>query len=306
MKIEILDEIKQALANNQPVVSLESTIISHGMPYPQNIEMAQTCENIIRQNNAIPATIAIINGVIKVGLTPEDLHYLATNKEVYKTSSRDLGYVIANKLTGATTVATTSLISEKVGIKVFATGGIGGVHRNAQVTFDISNDLEILAKTSVLVVCAGPKSILDLPLTLEYLETKGVEVLGYQTSKLPAFYCNTSDYDVTYKVNDAHEAANVMYAKWTLENSGIILANPIPQEHSLDATYINKIIQDALLESQEKNITGKQTTPFLLQAITNKTQNKSLQANIALVYNNAAVAAQVACAYANIANQKKC
>ncbi|MCV3754263.1 pseudouridine-5'-phosphate glycosidase [Ureaplasma zalophigenitalium] len=300
MKIEILEEIKQALANNQPVVSLESTIISHGMPYPQNIEMAQTCESIVRQNNAVPATIAIINGVIKVGLSEVDLHYLATNKEVYKTSSRDLGYVIANKLTGATTVATTALISEKVGIKVFATGGIGGVHRNAQTTFDISNDLEVLSKTSVLVVCAGPKSILDLPLTLEYLETKGVEVLGYQTSKLPAFYCDTSDYDVTYQVNSVQEVAKVMKAKWALQNSGIILANPIPKTQSLDATYINQIIQDALLESQVKNIVGKDTTPFLLQAITNKTANKSLEANIALVYNNATVAAQIASAYADI------
>ncbi|MCV3743396.1 pseudouridine-5'-phosphate glycosidase [Ureaplasma sp. ES3154-GEN] len=297
MKIQILDEIKNALANNQAVVSLESTIISHGMPYPQNIAMAKECERIIREQNAIPATIAIIKGVIKVGLSNEDLEYLATAKDVYKTSTRDLGYVLANKLTGATTVATTSLISQHVGIKVFATGGIGGVHRNAQETFDISNDLEVIAKTPILVVCAGPKAILDLPLTLEYLETKGVEVLGYQTPKLPAFYSATSDLDVTYRINSVTEVADLMHAKWNLDQSGIILANPIPKAYSIPNEVINQYINRALQKAVDLKITGKDTTPFLLKEITEQTNSQSLEANIQLVYNNAKVAALVAVAY---------
>ncbi|GAA5414363.1 pseudouridine-5'-phosphate glycosidase [Ureaplasma ceti] len=300
MKIEILKEIQDAIANNLPVVSLESTIISHGMPYPQNVQMAKQCEAIVRENGAVPATIAIINGVVKVGLSDADLEYLATADNVIKTSTRDLGYVIGLKKTGATTVATTSLISEMVGIKVFATGGIGGVHRNAQQTFDISNDLEVLGNHKILVVCAGPKAILDIPLTLEYLETKGVEVLGYQTKKLPAFYSNTSDLDVVHSVNNANEVAHIMNAKWDILNSGILVANPVPEQYSIPNEEIGAVIDQAIADSVQQNINGKEITPFLLKTIVEKTASRSLETNIQLVFNNAKVAALIAVEYAKV------
>lgn len=298
MKIDIRSDIKKALEEQKPVVALESTIISHGMPYPTNVEMANHVEEIIQQSGAIPATIAIINGVIKVGLTKEELNYLAQAKDVLKVSKRDFGYVISKGLTGATTVSATMLIAHMAGIKVFATGGIGGVHRGAQETFDISRDLEELADVNVCVVCAGAKSILDLGLTMEYLETKGVEVIGYQTDELPAFYTRTSGYQVTYRLDSAQEISDLLKAKWGLGiKGGIVVANPIPEAHSQDPIAINKVIDIAIDTANKKGIKGKDTTPFLLDFIKTQTKGESLEANLELVYNNARLAALIAIAY---------
>ncbi|MFR3072237.1 MAG: pseudouridine-5'-phosphate glycosidase [Paeniclostridium sp.] len=293
--LHIHPEVKRALSEGQPVVALESTIISHGMPYPKNIEMAKNVSKIIRENGAIPATIAIIDGVLKVGLTTEEIEFLGTSKDVLKASRRDLPFIISKKLNGATTVATTMILADLAGVKVFATGGIGGVHRGAQETFDISADLQELANTNVAVVCAGAKSILDIGLTLEYLETNGVPVVGFGTEEFPAFYTRKSGFGVDYKVDSSMEVANALKAKWDLDlKGGMVIGNPIPKEFEMDYDTINSAIESALKEADENNITGKKVTPFLLDKVKTITAGKSLDANIELVYNNAKVAAQIA------------
>jgi len=298
--IEIHPNIADALKNNLPVVALESTIISHGMPYPDNVKMALQVEEKIKEEGAIPATIAILNGVIKVGLVHDDILYLAQAKHVYKVGKRDFAYVISQKKTGATTVSGTSLIASMVGIKVFATGGIGGVHRGAEKTFDISRDLEELSEVDVCVVCAGAKSILDLGLTLEYLETKGVEVIGYQTEELPAFYTRTSGFKVNYKLDTPKEIAELLKAKWSLHlKGGVVIANPIPEAYSMDEKVIQKAIDFALIEAEEQGISGQDVTPFLLSKVKAITEGSSLESNIELVYNNARLAAKIAIEYHN-------
>lgn len=289
------DEVKHALENNLPIVALESTIISHGMPYPQNVETALACEDIIRENGAVPATIAIIDGKIHIGLTREQVEFLASDAEILKASRRDLPYIIMNKKHGATTVAATMICADLAGIKVFATGGIGGVHRGAEKTMDISADLQELAHTEVAVVCAGAKSILDLGLTLEYLETFGVPVVGYQTDVLPAFYTRTSPYKVNFRLDTPEEIAALIQTKAELGlQGGTLITNPIPEQDSLDEAMINSIIDQAIKEAEEKNITGKEVTPFLLSRVKDMTEGKSLVANIALVKNNAKLGAQIA------------
>lgn len=301
MQMKIHPEIISALKHNKAVVALESTIITHGMPYPQNVEMAKTVEQIIRKHHAIPATIAIIQGVIHVGLDQAEIEYLAQAKDVIKVSKRDFGYVLSQKRDGATTVSGTMIAAEKAGIKVFATGGIGGVHREGQKTFDISRDLEELGAINVLVVCAGAKAILDLPLTMEFLETKGVEVLGYQTKELPAFYTRESGISVDYQMDSPMDVAKLMHAKWSMGiQGGILLTNPIPKAHSMNHLIINKAIDDALIHAKELGIKGKDTTPFLLSEIKDITGGNSLDANLELVYHNARVAAEIAVSYANL------
>ncbi|TFZ39969.1 pseudouridine-5'-phosphate glycosidase [Soehngenia longivitae] len=293
--VKLSKEVKEALRENKPVVALESTIISHGMPYPQNVETALNVERIIRENGAIPATIGIINGKLIAGLTEEEIDYMGKTKGILKVSRRDIPYVCAMKKDGATTVASTMIIAEMAGIKIFATGGIGGVHRGAETTMDISADLEELAQTNVAVVCAGAKSILDLGLTLEYLETKGVLVLGYQTNKLPAFYTRSSEFDVDYRIDSPKEIADIINIKWDLNlKGGILIANPIPKEYSMDEELINKSIEQAVNEANQKGIKGKALTPFLLSKIKDVTEGKSLESNIQLVYNNALLAAKIA------------
>lgn len=295
MNIRIKEEALQALKNKQPVVALESTIISHGMPYPQNVQTALEVERIIRENGAIPCTIGIIDGVGVVGMTPEEIEEFGKRKGIEKVSRRDLPVIMARKMWGATTVATTMILAAMAGIEVFVTGGIGGVHRGAQDTFDISADLQELAKTNVTVVCAGAKAILDLPLTLEVLETLGVSVLGYQTKKLPAFYTRTSGLEVDYELKDAKDAANIIHTKRVMGlDGGVLIANPIPEEYSMDETVINTAINQALKEMDEKGIHGKECTPFLLAKVKEITGGKSLESNIQLVYNNARVGAQIA------------
>ncbi|EZP76421.1 hypothetical protein H839_14129 [Parageobacillus genomosp. 1] len=289
------EEVAKAMKENKPVVALESTIISHGMPYPQNVETAKEVEQLIRENGAVPATIAILDGKIKIGVNEEELEFLGTSKEIEKVSRRDLPYVIAMKKHGATTVAATMICANMAGIKVFATGGIGGVHRGAERTMDISADLQELAHTNVAVVCAGAKSILDLGLTLEYLETNGVPVIGYGTDILPAFYSSTSPFKVNYRIDTPEEIAKLIATKWELGlNGGLIIANPIPKEDELEESYINSIIEEALKEAEEKQIAGKAVTPFLLDKVKTLTGGKSLEANIALVKNNAVLAAKIA------------
>jgi pseudouridylate synthase len=293
--LHIHPEVKKALSEGQPVVALESTIISHGMPYPKNVEMAKTVSKIIRENGAIPATIAIIDGVLKVGLSTEEIEFLGTSKDVLKASRRDLPFIISKKLNGATTVATTIILANLAGIKVFATGGIGGVHRGAQETFDISADLQELANTNVAVICAGAKSILDIGLTLEYLETNGVPVVGFGTEEFPAFYTRKSGFGVDYKVDSSMEVATALKAKWDLDlKGGMVIGNPIPEEFEMDYDLITNAIETALKEAEENNITGKKVTPFLLDKVKTITAGKSLESNIELVYNNAKVAAQIA------------
>ncbi len=294
--LEVSKEVQEALAAGKPVVALESTIISHGMPYPQNVETALNVERIIRENGAIPATIAIIGGKLKAGLSAEEIEYLGRKGQaVTKASRRDLPVLVARGDDGATTVATTMIIAAMAGIKVFATGGIGGVHRGAEVTMDISADLEELAQTPVLVVCAGAKSILDLGLTLEYLETKGVPVIGYGTDELPAFYTRVSGFGVDYRLDTPDEVAAAFRAKLDMGlKGGMLVTNPIPEAYSMDPAVINKAIDEAVAEANALGIKGKQTTPFLLAKIKDITGGDSLASNIRLVYNNAALAAQVA------------
>jgi pseudouridine-5'-phosphate glycosidase len=294
--IDYSEEVKKAIGMNKPLVALESTIISHGMPYPKNVETALMCEDVVRKNGAVPATIAIIKGRIKIGLTHEEIEYLANAKGILKMSRRDIPAVIAQNQDGAATVAATMIIANLAGIKIFATGGIGGVHRNAQNTFDISADLQELGKTSVAVICAGVKSILDIGLTLEYLETLGVPILGYKTEIFPAFYTDDSGYKVDYPVNGAVHAAQILRTKWELGlNGGVVIANPIPSEYSMDKEYIDSVIKKAISQAELKGIKGKEITPFLLESIKDITKGESLSANIELVLNNAKVAAMIAC-----------
>ncbi len=300
MNIVFSKEVESALKHKRPVVALESTIITHGMPYPKNIEMALNVESIIRKQGAVPATIAIINGVIHVGLETHQIEELGKLKDVIKTSKRDFGYVLANKKNGSTTVSGTILVAQKVGIPVFATGGIGGVHRGAEKTFDISRDLEELSSNNVLVVCAGAKLILDLGLTLEYLETKGVEVLGYNTDKLPAFYSSSSEFNTTYNVRTPYEVASIMKEKWEFTNGGIVLANPIPEQYGLEYDYILDNINKAVKQANDEGISGKKTTPYLLSRVLELTEGKSLEANIQLVYNNAKIAAEIAVEFSKL------
>ncbi|AVP63568.1 pseudouridine-5-phosphate glycosidase [Clostridium botulinum] len=294
--LEISKEVSEALKENRPVVALESTIISHGMPYPKNAETALNVEKIIRDKGAVPATIAILNGKLKVGLTKDEIEYLGKKgKEVVKTSRRDIPFILAKKLDGATTVASTMIVANLAGIKVFGTGGIGGVHRGAQESFDISADLQELANTNVAVVCAGAKSILDIGLTLEYLETQGVPVVGFGTEELPAFYTRKSGFKVDYRVDTAKELAEALKAKWDLGlKGGMVVGNPIPEEYQMDYDTITKAINDAVKEAEEKGIKGKESTPFLLAKVKDITKGKSLEANIQLVYNNVAVASDLA------------
>ena len=293
--VEYSDEVKKAMEEGKPVVALESTIISHGMPYPQNIETAKACEEIIRENGAVPATTAIIGGKIKIGLSNEELEFMATSKEIIKASRRDFAYIVSQGLNGATTVASTIIASRLAGIKIFVTGGLGGVHRHAEVTFDISRDLEELAANDIMIVCAGCKSILDIGLTLEYLETKGVPVFGYQTDYMPAFFTRKSEFKVDYNIKNPKEAAEAAKAQWELGlQGGILLTNPISESDSMDEEKINGAIEKALVEAEEKGIRGKETTPFLLSKVLEVTEGKSLEANIALVKNNARLGAEVA------------
>ena len=297
--LDINPEIKEALDNNLPIVALESTIISHGMPYPQNKETALQVEQIVRDNGAVPATIALINGKIKVGLTNYEIDYLAeSGSKIVKASRRDIPYLLAKKIDGATTVASTMIAANLAGIQIFATGGIGGVHRGASETFDISADLQELANTNVAVVCAGIKSILDLGLTLEYLETYGVPVLGFQTDELPAFYTQKSGFKVNYNMNSAAEIAELLKTKWSLNlKGGVIIANPIPEEKQLDYDVMKSAIDEAIVQEKELGIKGKESTPFLLGKVKEHTDGLSLEANIELVYNNAKLAAQIAQVY---------
>ena len=296
--LSISAEVQQALNEGKPVVALESTIISHGMPYPQNVETALKVEQTIRENGAVPATIAIIGGKLKAGCTPEEIEYLGKKgHEVTKASRRDLPVLIARKADGATTVTTTMIIAAMAGIKVFATGGIGGVHRGAETTMDISADLEELAQTPVLVVCAGAKSILDLGLTLEYLETKGVPVIGYRTEELPAFYTPRSGFKVDYRLDSPEEIAAAFKAKLDMGlKGGMLVTNPIPEEYAMPADVINKAIDQAIAESVKLGIRGKESTPFLLAKVKDLTGGDSLASNIQLVLNNARLAAKTAAA----------
>lgn len=297
--LDIHPDVAQALENNQPVVALESTIISHGMPWPENAETAKLVEQTVRDSGATPATIAIINGRLKVGLSNDEIDELAkAGMSVTKCSRRDLPFVVANKQLGATTVAATMIIADMAGIKVFATGGIGGVHRGAQETFDISADLQELGKTSVAVVCAGAKSILDLGLTREYLETLGVPVLGYQTNSLPAFYTRESDHTVDYRQDSSEEIAQFLAAKWKMGlDGGVVIANPIPEEYAMDRDKIKSAVEQAVKESVEQNIVGKESTPFLLARVAELTGGDSLASNIQLVLNNARLGSAVAADY---------
>ncbi|MBW7573128.1 pseudouridine-5'-phosphate glycosidase [Caproiciproducens faecalis] len=293
--LEINPGVQKALDEGKPVVALESTIISHGMPYPQNVETARNVEKIVREHGAEPATIAIIGGKIKIGLTDDELEHLGTAKNVIKTSRRDIPFIIAKKGDGAATVATTMILAALAGIKVFVTGGIGGVHRGAPETFDISADLEELARTNVAVICAGAKSILDLKLTLEYLETRGVPVVGFGTDELPAFYTRKSGYKVDYRIDSEKELAQAVKVKWEMGiNGGLVIANPIPEQYQMDKAVIDKAIDEALADAAREGIKGKDTTPYLLAKIKEITGGDSLDSNIQLVYNNAVVGANLA------------
>lgn len=293
--LEINPLVEDALKNNRPVVALESTIISHGMPYPQNVETALAVEKIVCDNGAVPATIGIIAGKLKVGLTKDEIEYLGKKGlAVLKASRRDLPIIISQNNDAATTVASTMIIAEMAGIKVFATGGIGGVHRGAEKSFDISADLQELAKTNVTVVCAGAKSILDLGLTLEYLETNGVTVIGYRTNELPAFFTRKSGFKLEYRMDTPLEIAKMIKAKSEIGfKNGAVIANPIPEEYQMDYSLINSVIESTLLEADKKGIKGKEITPFLLSKVNEKTKGQSLQSNIKLVFNNAHLAAEI-------------
>ena len=294
--LDIAPEVADAISSGKPVVALESTIISHGMPYPQNVETALNVERIVRENGAVPATVAVIGGRLKAGLTQDQIEYLGKQgQKVAKASRRDLPVLVARGADGATTVATTMIIAAMAGIRVFATGGVGGVHRGAEVTMDISADLEELAQTGVMVVCAGAKSILDLGLTLEYLETKGVPVIGYGTDELPAFYTRKSGFGVDYRLDTPREVADAFRAKLQMGlKGGMLVTNPIPEEYSMDPDVINRAIDEAVSEANAQGIHGKKITPFLLARIAQITGGDSLASNIRLVYNNAALAAQIA------------
>lgn len=294
--IKVSQEVSEALSANRPVVALESTIISHGMPYPQNVQTAMEVERIVRDNGCVPATVAIIGGVLTIGCSAEDIELLGRKgTSVIKVSRRDFPVVVAKKLDGATTVAGTMYACSLAGIDVFATGGIGGAHRHSETTMDISADLDELAQTSVAVVCAGAKSILDIGLTLECLETRGVPVIGYKTEDMPAFYTQKSGYKVDYKLDSAAEIAAAYHAKKQLKlDGGMLVVNPIPDEYALESDYINGNIESALAEADELGVSGKKITPFLLDKIQKLTGGESLAANIQLVYNNVRLACGIA------------
>ncbi len=298
--MDISEEIQNSIKVNGPVVALESTIISHGMPFPQNLETALEVESIIRKEGAIPATIAVVEGRIKIGLSNLELEQFAQGTKTVKVSSRDVPLVLSQKQDGGTTVAATMICARMAGISVFVTGGIGGVHRGSEKTMDISGDLMELARTNVAVVCAGIKSILDIPRTLEYLETQGVPVIGYRTDKFPAFYTTTSGYSVQSRINTAEEIARCMKVKWELGlEGGLVIANPVLREDAMDEDVIEEAIIKSLKEASEKGIDGKAVTPFLLERISQLTGGESLKTNIALVFNNALVGAKIASAYGN-------
>jgi len=298
--MDISEEIQNSIKGNGPVVALESTIISHGMPFPQNLETALEVERIIRKEGAIPATIAVVEGRIKIGLSNLELEQFAQGTKTVKVSSRDLPLAISQKQDGGTTVAATMICARMAGISIFVTGGIGGVHRGSEKTMDISGDLMELARTNVAVVCAGIKSILDIPRTLEYLETQGVPVIGYRTDEFPAFYTTTSGYSVQSRINTAEEIARCMKVKWELGlEGGMVIANPVLREDAMDEEVIEEAITKSLKEASEKGIDGKAVTPFLLERISQLTDGESLKTNIALVCNNALVGAKIASAYRN-------
>jgi pseudouridylate synthase len=302
--LEFSAEVQKAKEEGKAIVALESTIISHGMPYPQNVQMAREVEQIVRDNGAVPATIAIIDGKIKIGLTDEELELFGKSPDVAKVSRRDLAAIVATKKLGATTVASTMICAELAGINIFVTGGIGGVHRGAETTMDISADLDELAQTNVAVICAGAKSILDLALTLEYLETKGVPVIGFGTEVLPAFYTRKSEHKLNFSTDSVDVIAETLKTKWELNiNGGAVIANPIPEEHAMDEEYINGVIAQAIKEAEENHITGKDSTPFLLGKIKELTDGKSLVANIALVKHNAKVGSQISVSFNNLTKE---
>lgn len=297
--LDIAPEVAEAMQDGRPVVALESTIISHGMPNPRNVETALRMEAAVRQQGAVPATVAVIRGRLKAGITETEINQLGnTGNRVVKTSRRDLPLVVTRRQDGATTVAATMIVAAMAGIRVFATGGVGGVHRNAAETMDISADLDELARSDVAVVCAGVKSILDIGRTLEYLETRGVPVLGYQTDSMPGFYTTDSGFAVDYRVDSAEDIAAAMKAKWAMGlHGGLLIANPVPEAHALDPSEIDGAIEAALVEMKQKGITGKETTPFLLGKIVELSGGKSLDANVALALNNARLAARIAAAF---------
>ncbi len=304
--LDVAPEVANALQSGTPVVALESTIISHGMPFPRNVETASLVESAIRDGGVVPATIAILDGRLKVGLASDEIERIGKQgSQVIKCSRRDLPFIIAREQDGATTVAATMLIAAMAGIRVFATGGIGGVHRGAEESMDISADLDELARSNVAVVCAGIKSVLDIGRTLEYLETKGVPVVGYQTDTLPAFYSRSSGFAVDYRVDSAADVATALNIKWQMGlDGGMVVAVPIPEEHALASDEIDGVIEDALQEMRRQGITGKDTTPFLLESIAERTGGRSLEANIQLVLNNARVAAEIALQFANASLMK--
>ena len=300
--LDILPEIENAIARGKPVVALESTIISHGMPYPKNVETAKEVEQMVRDNGATPATIAILGGRLKVGLNDQELEYLGkSGLSITKASRRDIPFIVSKGTDGATTVAATMIISALAGIKLFATGGIGGVHRDGENSMDVSADLNELSNTNVSVICAGIKSILDIGRTLEYLETLGVPVVGYQTDHVPAFYARSSGYSVDYRADTAKEIAASLKAKYYLNlHGGALITNPVPEKHALDPKDIEKTIHEALEEMNKCGITGKDTTPFLLARIAEQTVGESLETNIKLVLNNAKLAAEIAVEYGKL------
>jgi len=296
--MEIQTEVEEAIRKGKPIVALESTIISHGMPYPENVETAGALEEEVRGRGAVPATIAILSGRIHIGLTPERIEYLARAENIRKASRRDLPIIISEKQDAATTVSATMICAALAGIRIFATGGIGGVHRGAETSFDISADLQEFSRTSVAVVCAGPKAILDIPLTLEYLETQGVPVLGFGTEELPGFYSRSTGLKVDQKVDTAAGAASILHEKWEMGlRGGVLITNPIPREYELQGEKIEGKVEAAIMEARRLGIGGKALTPYLLNRIKELTGGKSLEANIELVKNNARVAADIAVEY---------
>ena len=300
--MDVAPEVQAALQAGQPIVALESTIICHGMPHPKNAETAASVEATVRRYGAVPATIAIIEGRLKLGLSTLEINHLASKgQEVVKCSRRDIPFLVANGQDGATTVAATMILAAMAGIRVFATGGIGGVHRGVESTGDVSADLDELARSNVAVVCAGVKSVLDIARTLEYLETKGVPIVGYQTDTVPAFYTRSSGFVVDYRVDNAKQAASAMKAKWDMQlDGGMVIANPVPDGYALDQAEIDIVIGNAIADMNEHGITGKETTPYLLARIAEATEGRSLETNIQLVLNNAKVAAEIAVEFSGI------
>ncbi|MDD4493174.1 MAG: pseudouridine-5'-phosphate glycosidase [Eubacteriales bacterium] len=300
--LEVSPEVKEALENKRPVVALESTIISHGMPFPKNVETALAVEKVVRDNGAVPATISIINGKLKVGMSEKEINYFGEKGlAITKASRRDIPVLAAKGEDGATTVAATMIIANLAGVSIFCTGGVGGVHRGAETSMDISADLDELAKTPVMVVCAGVKSILDIGKTLEYLETKGVPILGYQTDEFPAFFTRKSGYKVGFRVDSPKEAAAILRAKNDLNlQNGILVANPIPEEYSMNSDFINFNINEAIAKANKLHVTGKDVTPYLLEAIQQATEGKSLDSNIELVFSNATLASKIAVEYSKL------